>query len=504
MFKLLFTTLLCIFFTFQSNFQTAIGSRTIKRDVDISNYVVDLNATNFDVVFKETPATFVIVEFYAHWCPACRNYKPQYERVARLFNGANAVHPGLILMTRVDCANKINIKLCTKFSIPYYPMLLWAPPYKFIAGRWNGKKENSEFTPIDDGRTAERLLKWINTQLGSSYRFEDAKFENDKLVHSNASDSEQIARAIYDVEEATNVAFDIILEHEMIKLDTRVMFIKFLQIMVAHNPSRRCRKGSAHILVNFDDLYPSHMLSLNKDEMANSTGLGALHTFQICGKQLPRGYWMFCRGSKNDTRGFSCGLWVLLHAISVRVDDGESQLAFTTTCDFIHKFFICEECSQHFYDMCSRVLTPINTTRDFVLWLWSAHNKVNERLMKTESSLGTGDPKFPKIIWPPKQLCPSCYNNSGNLTNNSQIKWDYSEVYAFLIDHYGSMLVSRYKDKDTKVASHADLKDNTGSEDLVASINNALVVPVGAAMAIAVASCLFGALAYVWRSQQKR
>ena len=115
-------------------------------------------------------------------------------------------------------AAQINTKLCNKFSIPYYPMLLWAPPAKFIGGRWNGKKENSEFTPIDDGRTAERLLKWINTQLGryfeniiiifslvyacvvtlcfrflfSSYRFDDAKFENDELLHSNASDSEQV------------------------------------------------------------------------------------------------------------------------------------------------------------------------------------------------------------------------------------------------------------------------------------------------------------------------
>lgn len=94
---------------------------------------------------------------------------------------------------------------------------------------------------------------------------------------------------------------------------------------------------------------------------------------------------MFCRGSKNDTRGFrytnlctlpnlfasglnngpekgylqtlcycSCGLWVLLHSLSVRVEDGESQMAFTTTCDFIHQFFMCEECREHFYNMCSR------------------------------------------------------------------------------------------------------------------------------------------------------
>lgn len=35
--------------------------------------------------------------------------QPQYEKVARLFNGANAVHPGIILMTRVDCANKVRL-----------------------------------------------------------------------------------------------------------------------------------------------------------------------------------------------------------------------------------------------------------------------------------------------------------------------------------------------------------------------------------------------------------
>ncbi|GAB2219256.1 hypothetical protein Droror1_Dr00006889 [Drosera rotundifolia] len=41
-------------------------------------------------------------------CPACRNYKPYYEKVARLFNGPDAPHPGIILMARVDCALKRN------------------------------------------------------------------------------------------------------------------------------------------------------------------------------------------------------------------------------------------------------------------------------------------------------------------------------------------------------------------------------------------------------------
>ncbi|XP_023762861.2 sulfhydryl oxidase 2 [Lactuca sativa] len=475
--------------------------RAIKRGADRPSLVVDLNSTNFDAVLKETPAAYAIIEFFAHWCPACRNYKPQYEKVARLFNGANAIHPGIILMTRLDCAHKANTKLCRAFSVHYFPMLLWGPPAKLIAGRYNGKKVKSEIKLVEDWESSKLLLNWINTQLKSSYELEDEKFEHDELLQSNVSDSGQVARAIYDVEESTTIAFDIILEQKMIKSDTRAIFIKFLQLMVAHHPSRRCRKGSANILVNFDDLYPSNISSINKDEMDNIIGLDALSTFQICGKQVPRGYWMFCRGSKKDTRGFSCGLWVLLHSLSVRVDDEESQIAFKATCDFIHKFFICEECSQHFYKMCSSVSPPLNTTREFVLWLWTVHNKVNERLMKTESLLGTGDPKFPKIPFPPTQLCPSCYSKNQTNENNSSINWDHNEVFKFLLDYYGNMLVSSYKDKDTDIISHVSITSQVDSDDLVSG--TAIVVPVGAAMAIAVASCLFGALAYVWRSQQK-
>ena len=33
--------------------------------------------------------------------------QPQYEKVAKIFNGADAAHPGIILMTRVDCAQKV-------------------------------------------------------------------------------------------------------------------------------------------------------------------------------------------------------------------------------------------------------------------------------------------------------------------------------------------------------------------------------------------------------------
>ncbi|XP_076954052.1 sulfhydryl oxidase 2-like isoform X2 [Bidens hawaiensis] len=93
-------------------------------------------------------------------------------------------------MTRVDCANKVNTKLCDRFSVSFYQAPYWGPPSKFVCGGWDGKDEKSDIRPIDDERTAERLLKWINKILGSSYNLEDKKFEDDHL-HSNVSDPGQ-------------------------------------------------------------------------------------------------------------------------------------------------------------------------------------------------------------------------------------------------------------------------------------------------------------------------
>ncbi|XP_019155267.1 PREDICTED: sulfhydryl oxidase 1-like [Ipomoea nil] len=97
---------------------------------------------------------------------------------------------------------------------------------------------------------------------------------------------------IYDVEEATSTVFDIILGHKMIKSEKKASVIAFLQLLVAHHPSRRCRKGSGEILVNFDDdICSSEALSKNKDETVKCTKKGVLGQYQICGKEVSRGNW---------------------------------------------------------------------------------------------------------------------------------------------------------------------------------------------------------------------
>lgn len=151
-------------------------------------------------------------------------------------------------------------------------------------------------------------------------------------------------------------------------------------------------------------------------------------------------------------------------------------------------------CTYH----CS-VSSPFKRTRDYALWLWTAHNKVNERLMKEEASLGTGDPKFPKIFWPPKHLCPSCYFvRSRKSGADSQIDWDQDEVFRFLANYYGKTLPTLYKERELLVDAG---RNKAVVEELETSTDAG--VPLGAAFAIALAVCTFGALACLWRSRQK-
>ena len=67
--------LILLLFSCSPSSSVPIGSRDILRAIDIDSNTgpdlhdaaVDLNTTNFDQVLRNTPATYAIVEFFAHW-----------------------------------------------------------------------------------------------------------------------------------------------------------------------------------------------------------------------------------------------------------------------------------------------------------------------------------------------------------------------------------------------------------------------------------------------------
>ncbi|KAK3236894.1 Sulfhydryl oxidase 1 [Cymbomonas tetramitiformis] len=62
-------------------------------------------------------------------------------------------------------------------------------------------------------------------------------------------------------------------------------------------------------------------------------------------------------------------------------------------------------------------------------------DEVNARLKEEEAASHTGDPKFPKVQWPPQSICPSC-STVDNATG--EIDWDLDSVYAFSTRYYST------------------------------------------------------------------
>lgn len=117
--------------------------------------------------------------------------------------------------------------------------------------------------------------------------------------------------------------------------------------------------------------------------------------------------------------------------------------------------------------------------------------------MKEEKTLGTGDPSFPKSLWPPRQLCPTCYLNPAAST---EVQWNEDEVFKFLVKYYGQTLASPSTKQASTSQSQTDLSTTNVSAGGAVS---AELVPLWAALGIALASVTFGALACFWRAQQK-
>uniref|UniRef100_A0ACB8F2B7 Uncharacterized protein n=1 Tax=Sphaerodactylus townsendi TaxID=933632 RepID=A0ACB8F2B7_9SAUR len=155
-------------------------------------------------------------------------------------------------------------------------------------------------------------------------------------------------------------------------------------------------------------------------------------------KELPYAWlpetptWVGCQGSKSEYRGYPCSLWTLFHLLTVQ--EAVASPRFTSSSEvlptmrrYVHYFFGCRECADHFEGMAAESMHRVKSKDGAVLWLWSRHNRVNARLAGTKSD----DPKFPKIQWPPHALCWSC-----QLIINGRRMWDERAVLRFLKSHF--------------------------------------------------------------------
>ena len=142
----------------------------------------------------------------------------------------------------------------------------------------------------------------------------------------------------------------------------------------------------------------------------------------------PHKEWLGCRGSEDRYGGYPCGLWAVWHALTVsqaNLNEGDPKevllamkvgTQFHVTVDiclpsqgYIKEFFGCRECARHFDQAIEGgklIEEEVKTYNDALLLLWRVHNKANQRLSGDISE----DPVFPKLVFPSKEFCSSCYD----------------------------------------------------------------------------------------------
>lgn len=181
---------------------------------------------------------------------------------------------------------------------------------------------------------------------------------------------------------------------------------------------------------------------------------------------LANKYWSDSCSKGRKGQGQNCGLWKLLHIVTIgfaehrgglEQQDGSyvdvpmtSGPTFTPNQgaaiirEYIALFFGCDVCKNNFlskYDdcvsfgRCDRM--PVDARIDEVededwkelpLWLWEFHNHIAARIVQVKARRDGGRDDEVIGIWPNAETCFSCYNIDGS--------WNMEELYVFLETTY--------------------------------------------------------------------
>ncbi|KAM7409911.1 hypothetical protein PAMA_001411 [Pampus argenteus] len=163
---------------------------------------------------------------------------------------------------------------------------------------------------------------------------------------------------------------------------------------------------------------------------------------------LPEGVrWVGCQGSQPHFRRYPCGVWTLFHVLTVQAKNSgssDSQEVLSAMRGYVQRFFGCRPCAEHFENMAQESMVEVNTLSSAVLWLWSRHNRVNNRLAGDLSE----DPNFPKVQWPSPEMCSACHA----VKNNGDHRWNHEQVLSFLLSYYSSnSILTDYLEDESKI-----------------------------------------------------
>ena len=159
--------------------------------------------------------------------------------------------------------------------------------------------------------------------------------------------------------------------------------------------------------------------------------------------------WVGCASNHTELHGYPCSLWMLFHTLLAHSPEPEALPTLHTIIGYVTNFFGCADCVGHFAVLSAHLETDLRALSQqrhhggrerAALWLWQAHNKVNDRLA-AEALVDSPQMKyaeFAKIQWPPRGECPDCRELSmpPRAGVRQELRWRHDSVVAHLLESY--------------------------------------------------------------------
>ncbi|XP_054458885.1 sulfhydryl oxidase 1 [Anoplopoma fimbria] len=230
--------------------------------------------------------------------------------------------------------------------------------------------------------------------------------------------------------------------HTVIKGEALTSLKKYISVLAKYFPGRP-------VVMNLLKSLNSQLQNQTGNEISYEAVREILNnTAQSPDTALPEGErWVGCQGSQPHLRRYPCGMWTLFHVLTVQAKNTggtDPQEVLSAMRNYVHSFFGCRACAEHFEIMARESMVEVKTLSIAVLWLWSRHNRVNNRLAGDLSE----DPNFPKVQWPSPEMCPACHS----VKDNGEHRWSQEQVFPFLMSYFSSSsILTDYLEDESQI-----------------------------------------------------
>ncbi|KAG2527703.1 hypothetical protein JM16_001534 [Phytophthora kernoviae] len=397
-----------------------------------------LNSDGHAKMLADTNAVW-LVDYYAPWCPHCRQFAPAWEKAASFYADSANTH-----VAAVDCTQ--NSEVCNNEGILGYPTikLYHVPPEGKESIKMPPKSRKNTNTVIawveeqmqEHGMKAsagaddiDAHIEKINTdcEMGTATTKTAAAVEPDGPSY-NDQDMTMKYKRLHDAGIAAVSTFEngfyvgtTVLEGE--RYDAAVTWVEALAASFPMEGNRVALASLAAAMKKQNRWGQAEWDVLITEWKANATVTSfPVNLFEWSEKKK----WAYCTT-------YTCGVWTLFHTLSLSEVQTASPLKPSEIMAairlFVKYFFSCEECQRHFMmanpgSLIGKLAeSDAEGPKAVAIWIWKMHNKVNKVLKYSQ--------------WPSTESCPKCYVINGEPVSLDPARLHEDEILAYIMSVFG-------------------------------------------------------------------